>query len=424
MFAFPKKTHDRQIAPSPLFKSPDSPKFRLSKSRNNPFGVHRITPIDGPAKKADRIYFACKKSRSPKDNYCEIKAFDPFSGKVISVYVQQKTKTLIEVSELFEEDSFSKAIKKSASIFQKTEPKKNIFYPVPEDPLKDHPLKVCQTDRWKLYTEFEGGFQKAFVASDKTVKFGHNESEYLSDRIQLQNIYAKIGSKNIGIQDPPLERIEQSALYNNRRNKATALPAHHTEISYQGTLLDIVCKGSLSKDVLYSVCACLVQGSKKFLEENIFFLDAKLPNTGYLGNGIAEHFDFANAVAPDISTSASYALTSSIILKKDAAELRKSFEKPLLRQIHIFELGIIFYGLAARGNSPYTPEEHEAGKGITSLLPASSLQKDLKANYNQEQTSIILQMLSIQREDRPDIEEIEKAFPKELILNASYKKDS
>lgn len=409
MFCYPC-----QRPPTPPLPPNPSSNLRLSKSKLRYLNIHKIMAID-----SSTTIFPCKMQPSPsyftssKGPFSKkVTVLDPVTYTNIDVYVQAKTADMIDIASQIQPLSGRGTLAKVASVFQKTNPEPNVIYPI-----KETGTLLQYENRWRLYDAISGQYNTALIHEDHVVKFAkqENDSDYDSDKeydaiysensIRLQKIYGKIGPAPLGIQ--PQKNVSAKAplfIYCPENNVKIPIVDHHEELPYKGTLNELI-KTPLSSEVFQSICACLAQGSKTFIQNNIIPLDVKPQNIGYLGNGHAEHFDFGLALIPDL-TKADRVDIGGYIVKAEKEKLRQlqrdnnlSEALPLAVNMHIKELGAVFYRLATKGCSPSKKTRDETLK---------------KSHCNQLQQETILHMLSL--ENRSTIELVETAFPKELIL--------
>ena len=400
---------------SPLSSPPNAPLFpdlssdlRLSKSKLRHLNIHKIIAID-----SSETNFPCKMQPGPsyltpsKGPFSrKVTVEDPITHEIVDVYVQKKTADIIDIASLIRPLSGRGTLAKVTSVFQKTNPEPNVIYPIEETGI------VLQYEnRWRLYDAISGQYNTALIHQDHVIKFAKQENDkeydaiYSKNSVRLQKIYEKIGPTPLGIQ-PQKKASAKTPLstYCPENNVKKPILDHHEELPYKGTLNELI-KIPISSEVFQSICACLVQGSKTFIQNNIVPLDVKLKNIGYLENGHAEHFDFGLALIPDLTKSDRVDIGGHLV-KKEKEKFRQ-FQKdnnlsealPLAVNMHIMQLGSVFYRLAIKEFS--IPKENKD-------------EKLLETHCNPIQQETILRMLSYK--NRPTILEVEAAFPKELIL--------
>lgn len=237
----------------------------------------------------------------------------------------------------------------------------------------------------------------------------------------------------IGIQRKPnfTETEKTIQVYGLNAAFQTIKGMHFTESAYQFDCEE----GIYSKDEIVSMMACLVQGSKRFLENNIYHLDVKPDNIGYVEKGVVEYFDLMDALDYDHDPNSAFSWSKPYTLLQDLQALQgnkrelgevgleEEKAKELLEKIHIFQLGVVFYALTLRG-LPYelTTEGYPqlcSDEIDLKVKWSRNLTCESGVSFTPKQLDTILNMMSKDPKNRPSIAEVAKVFSKDLVRKSN-----
>lgn len=324
-------------------------------------------------------------------------------------------------------DSISpKTAQKTDKFFSKKRIELNTIYGFVKTTTGERIALLKQKNGWKKYRAISGTSNNALISDTEVLKLGKNLNSYEIEQKRLNIIYSRIGDSSRGIQKRVSHIGENPNLFQYSRESCRRSPIkYHKEYPYKCDLFELVKRGPLPRQERVKIYESLVTGSKIFIQNGIHHLDAKLENMGYLGEGVAEHFDFGGAFIEDKDQRdinlAGYALSSET-LSQDWRNTKKLLQESdhiktisFLEKVHIFQLGIAFFKLSA-GEEPYL----QSGDGlIGDLLPVEHL-KELLASQQEpddpKHRAMILKMLSEKAEDRPNIDEVVLAFQEAPVL--------
>lgn len=336
---------------------------------------------------------------------------------------------LIHSRSLDASDSISlKRAKKTDEVFAKRRIESNTIYMSKVEGEQDVAL-LKQKSTWGKYRVVSGGYKFALISDSEVLKIGKGSCRYEKEQDRLNTIYSRIGNSSIGIQKRMIDPIKSPNLFRSSSSNRERLPIkYHREYPYKKDLYDLIISGSVGTPERMKIYNSLVSGSKILIQNGIYHLDAKLENMGYLGDGRVEHFDFGGAFIFDKDegkiNSEGYAV-SSATLSKDCKTLDELLKRSdtikavsLLEKVHIFQLGIAFFGLST-GRNPYLGG---GGCYIDTLHSEEVLRKTIESQKEPDEPkhrAMILKMLSEKAEDRPNIDEVELAF-QEAPLTSSF----
>ncbi len=295
---------------------------------------------------------------------------------------------------------------------------------------------------WKMHTISAGGSSTVVNSSEAatvTKLYRKTEKDYRSAQSRTSKILDKVNPNNdaIGLQRSPIftEQVKEISVYNlGTRIVETIKGFIFIEVAYKSDCLN----GKYQKTELPSMVACLIQGSKNLLEHEVYHLDVKPENIGYLGNGKVEHFDLDGSILGDESLKDSLGtMTDKYTCRQDLKDVEgleknnvknlTAESKKILEKMHIFLLGASICAMAT-GKMPYVLEKHDdpidkqTGKKKPTYPLAALEEGVLKgkletcgAGFSDDQIGILIKMVSLNRDGRPTIAEIEAVFPEGLI---------
>ncbi|MBS0627954.1 MAG: serine/threonine protein kinase, partial [Verrucomicrobia bacterium] len=292
---------------------------------------------------------------------------------------------------------------------------------------------IFHDNKWRriLTTPEKGTHSQVLLCQEIAFKFLHTPNEKgWTDIKRSESILQRVNPDGlaIGIQKRPITELALrniTTYHIEPSGVITTSNKHAVSKLEEPFLSDCIDALFLIQDTeIPSIAACLVQGSITLIGNGIYPFDVKLDNIGYLGNGRAVHIDLGGSY--DISEDNWELLlpthTSKYNIKDEALTALENTssesKKQQLEKIHIFQLGIALFGLAAK-TLPYNILD---SNGCIAPFPTEVFpeeQKDQLRNtniYSENQINMIISMIAKIPEERPSLQEIQSVFPVDLIL--------
>jgi len=283
-------------------------------------------------------------------------------------------------------------------------------------------------NRWhSIKYKKEGSYLKVFVCPDIALKTLKNTSstelkEAFKESERTGKILNRVNPKSdaAGIQEKPISPLSWRTftVYETKEGVLRKKDVK-TPIQVERAFISDCHPQSITipPEEIPWVTACLIQGSKALIQNDVYHLDTKPENMAYFGDGDARHFDIGGSkdLRSESWRKEFFTFTKEYLFREERQNIKYWTDleqaKQKLTAVHIFQPGISFYEMETK-QRPY----HKSVAGYLSPVLASS-QNDLirklrKAGvYTEAQASTIAKMLSINPSNRPSLVEIEEVFP-------------
>jgi len=314
-----------------------------------------------------------------------------------------------------------------------------------QDPSKPDPQTIWKESilwntkkGWKIepVTSYRsGGFCRVVLTENVAMRYLRNQNDTDTGARLIQAINPR--GDLTGIQKP---KIGTALTYYDI--DANTIEHFSTDLSVNKRCLGDCTNTAFSAQEIPKMCARLIEAVKTLHSKGIYHLDIKPSNILYDGNGVVYLSDFDGAISDVSKEDIRLMFTPYMVDYLDYEQLENLSsmtldEKSLLfSKMDVFALGATFYQIAAihikeKNPWPYNFIIHSRSDAelyfANALIDQPSLRETLERVYNQDQTNMILKMLS-QAENRPSAGKIATVFPSTLfssdtIIEKNYLED-
>ena len=379
-------------------------------------------------------------------SYVPIQINDPEKGKTETVYIPASLEASLKAvrssyfSDPSQDSQTEAAFLQTVSKVEKTMRllQKNEYFLISNKTSIEDPSNPNSQTAWKQSIAWNtkkgwriepvtaypsGGFSQVFLTDNIAMRYLFNQDSIDISAKLIESINPK--GDVIGIQKP---KIGTAFTYyqidtDETKNFATPFSVNHR-------CLADCSNADFSAEELPKMCARLIEGIKTLHNKGIYHLDIKPQNILYDGNGVVYLSDFDGAISDVSIDEYDLILTYSMVdyadyqKLKDLSSMTSNEKSFLFSKMDIFALGVTFYQAAAHLQQkniwPYDSTEdstsNEEKYFAHTITDDPSARAILEGVYNQDQTNMILKMLS-EREHRPTAEEIATAFPPTLFTS-------